>query len=52
MITGAAVNSGTINDKVGFARQAIAKLTKLEDLSLEAEKLCERIYAFVKSHNP
>lgn len=47
-----ASESGTVSDKVSFCKKAIQHIDKLEALSEEAKKLCEKIYAFVKANNP
>ena len=43
--------SGTIKDKLTFAKKALDFLTDYEDLSKEAKKLTEKIYDFIKKNN-
>ncbi len=43
--------SGTINEKVDFARNAISHLTSVSDLSEETIGLCKRLYDFIDASN-
>lgn len=43
--------SGTVSDKLGFAKKAIKNIDKYEDLSEEAQTLAKKIYDFIGSHN-
>ncbi len=44
--------SGTIKDKTAFANKAINAIESYDDLSEEAQSLCEKIYEFIKRNNP
>lgn len=39
--------SGTVSDKVGFCKKAIAEMKNFEELSDEAKKLTEELYKFI-----
>jgi hypothetical protein len=43
--------SGTIRVKVDFAKSAVGKLETIEDLSDEALKFVEKLYAFIQKNN-
>ena len=43
--------SGTIKDKVNFAKKAVHHINSVEDLSQEARNLTEKLYEFIKSNN-
>ena len=43
--------SGTLKEKVTFARAAVGAMTSFDDLSDEAQKLTKRIYEFIKLKN-
>ena len=43
--------SGTIKDKVNFAKKAVAHINSTEDLSEEALNLTEKLYKFIKEQN-
>lgn len=43
--------SGTIKDKIPFAKNAIKNINTIDDLSDEAKDICEKIYNFIKSNN-
>lgn len=43
--------SGTVSDKVGFCKKAIAEMKNFEDLSDEAKKLTEELYKFIATNN-
>ena len=45
-------DSGTIKDKVNFAKKAVAHIHSIDDLPEEAKKLTEGLYEFIKSNNP
>ncbi len=45
-------DSGTIDDKNGFCERALTHIRALEDLSVDAQKLAERIYEFISKQNP
>jgi AAA15 family ATPase/GTPase len=44
-------DSGTINDKTGFAKAAVNAITSFDDLSEPAKNLTKQIYAFIKRSN-
>ncbi|MDM5226074.1 ATP-binding protein [Cytobacillus sp. NJ13] len=44
-------DSGTIRDKVSFCKKAISNIYSINDLSAEANDLCEKIYQFIKINN-
>ncbi len=44
--------SGTINDKVEFAKTAVSYMENYDDLSDEAKLLTEKIYNFIQINNP
>lgn len=44
--------SGTIKDKVKFAKTAVMHIKSTEDMSEEAMELCDRIYKFIGEMNP
>lgn len=46
-----ASKSGTIAKKVDFAQLALKRIRSWEDMSPDAQKLAERIYAFIKKQN-
>lgn len=41
----------SISDKLGFCEKAVKSITSYEDLSEEAQKLCEKLYAFIAKNN-
>lgn len=43
--------SGTIKDKLNFAKTAIKFIHKEEDLTVDAKELVTRIYQFIEKHN-
>ncbi|MGG4409443.1 ATP-binding protein [Niallia taxi] len=43
--------SGTIKDKLSFCKKAIKSITRYEELSDEAQMLCENLYEFIKLNN-
>ena len=45
------VNSGTINEKLKFAKRAVSSMNKYDDLSKEAKELCERLHQFISKMN-
>lgn len=45
-------DSGTIKDKVNFAKKAVAHIHSIDDLPEEAKKLTEVLYEFIKGNNP
>ncbi|MCG8576767.1 MAG: ATP-binding protein, partial [Flavobacteriales bacterium] len=45
------VNGNTLHDKVKFAQLATEMITDISDLSTNAVELCEKITAFILSHN-
>ena len=47
-----AAESGTIKNKVEFAKIAVSHLKKYDDLSEEAKILTEKIYKFIQENNP
>ncbi len=47
-----AAESGTLKDKLGFASKAIAAMNSVDDLSMDARKLCEEVTSFIQNHNP
>jgi predicted ATP-dependent endonuclease of OLD family len=44
-------NSGTITQKVDFAKKAISHINELSDLSEEARKLAKQLYEFIEKMN-
>jgi len=44
-------DSGTISDKVNFAKKVIGNTTSLNDLSNETISLCKKIYEFIMDNN-
>lgn len=44
-------DKGTIYDKIGFAKAAVAAIESYDDLSEPAKVLTEKIYAFIKKNN-
>lgn len=46
-----AADSGTIKDKVNFARKAVLEMNSLTDLTAEAKDLVSKIYSFIRSNN-
>jgi hypothetical protein len=46
-----AIDSGSISDKVNFAKKAVANIGSIDDISGEAKKLAESVYNFIKSNN-
>jgi AAA15 family ATPase/GTPase len=44
-------DSGTIHNKLDFAKNAVAAISSFDDLSESAKKLTEQIYAFIKKSN-
>lgn len=46
-----AEQSGTLKDKVNFARMAITKMSRIEDISPEAKELAEKVYKFIQKSN-
>ncbi len=46
-----ASDSGSIKDKVNFAKKAVAKMKSLSDMSEEAIELTQKVYHFIKSQN-
>lgn len=44
-------DSGTINEKLKFAKRAVSHIKSIGDLSKEAKELCERLYSFIKKQN-
>lgn len=46
-----AADSGTINDKLQFAKRAVENIEKLSDLSEEAKELTGKLYDFIKEQN-
>ncbi|MFI4862361.1 MAG: ATP/GTP-binding protein, partial [Phycisphaerales bacterium JB063] len=47
-----AAKSGTIKDKLGFCRKALDHTTSYDHVSQYARVVCERMYDFIKSHQP
>ena len=43
--------SGSINDKVQFAKRAVNHIKSFDDLTDDAKKLTESVYVFIKSNN-
>ncbi|MEO7216319.1 AAA family ATPase [Mucilaginibacter sp.] len=43
--------SGTVKDKLNFAKKAVSHVKKIEDLSSEALDLAEKLYEFIKKNN-
>jgi len=46
-----ASKSGTISDKVNFAKKAISHIHSLDDMTQDSIVMCERIYEFIKKCN-
>jgi predicted ATP-dependent endonuclease of OLD family len=46
-----ASDSGSIKDKVSFAKKAVAKMKSANDLSEEANALAKKVYDFIKEQN-
>lgn len=46
-----AADSGTINDKVQFAKRAVEEVKSINDLSEEAKELTKKLYEFIKEQN-
>lgn len=44
-------STGTINEKLKFAKRAVTSISKIDDLSVEAHELVKRIYDFIKEQN-
>lgn len=44
-------DSGTIKDKVVFAKKAVSHISDFNQLTTEAKKLTEKIYYFIKENN-
>ena len=44
--------SGTVNDKLGFASKTIARTASWDDVSPRARELAERIHRFIAGSNP
>jgi len=44
--------SGSIKDKIPFAKKAISNINSIDDLSDEVKNICKLIYEFIKSNNP
>ncbi|HEK18843.1 MULTISPECIES: AAA family ATPase [unclassified Mucilaginibacter] len=45
-------SSGTIKDKLAFAKKATSFINDIADMSEEAKALTEKLYNFIKSNNP
>ncbi len=46
-----ASDSGTISDKVNFAKKAISHIHSLDDMTQDSIDMCARIYEFIKNCN-
>ncbi len=46
-----AAKSGTINDKVNFAKKAVKYINNIEDMTEDAKIMTEMIYNFIKENN-
>lgn len=46
-----ATESGTINDKLGFAKKAVCFMHSYQDMSKEAQELAQKLYNFIAKQN-